>query len=149
MRSLLKAVMAFALTFIASMLLVATIKSATLNSDRTQEISSVKLPAEALGPCGSYNNTERSVTSTPVARYTAEAQRRGIVGTVRLAVYFDFDGKVSIAGVISRLPYGLTEEAIKAAKQIKFKPATSCNGPATEPAEIQYEFPGGQGRVVQ
>ena len=68
---------------------------------------------------------------------------------MRLAVYLDFDGKVSIAGVISSLPYGLTEETIKAAKQIKFKPAMACYRSVTEPAEIQYQFPSGQGKVVQ
>jgi hypothetical protein len=68
---------------------------------------------------------------------------------VKLAIYFDWNGKVSIAGVISSLPSGLRQEAINAAKQIKFKPATACGGPLTEPAEIYYAFPSGHGKVVQ
>lgn len=144
--------MPFALMLIVSLVLIATVKSVVFLSAQTPDIAPVKLPSQAFDlfePCRVSSNTERSVTFTPMARYTAEAQRRGIEGTVKLAVYFDWNGKVSIAGVISSLPYGLRQEAINAAKQIKFKPATACGGRITEPAEIHYTFPSGQGKVVQ
>ena len=48
MRSLLKGVMAFALTFIASVLLVATINGVTLNSDKMQDISPVSCQQKRL-----------------------------------------------------------------------------------------------------
>jgi TonB family protein len=152
MRLFLRVILSFTLAFVAGTALVASIKRLDFGSAVVNDISPVKLPAEAFGPygpCSPDSSTEWSIKSIPVAAYTAEAQRRNAVGTVRLAIYFDSDGKVSIAGVISKLPYGLTEASIKAARQIKFKPALSCNRPVSEPAEIHYEFPGGQGRAVQ
>lgn len=144
--------MPFALVLIVSLVLVATVKSVVFLSARTPDIAPVKLSAQPFGlsePCAPDSSIESSVTFIPVARYSAEAQRRRIEGTVKLAVYFDWNGKVSIAGVISSLPYGLRESAINAAKQIMFKPATACGGPITEPAEIHYVFPSGQGKVVK
>jgi hypothetical protein len=140
-----------ALAFIVCMALFLTIR--TLYFSKTQDVPPVRLPDVSFSPCGlGEQDTDLQIRSNPFAMYKSEAKRRGITGTVRLAVYFDFDGKVSIAGVMSRLPYGLTEEAIKSAKQITFIPGRSCGhlgSERTEPGEIDYEFPSGQGRVVQ
>src|SRR5206468_4224797 len=105
-----------------------------------------KLQALKFDPCESYS--EWNVTSMPSARYTSEAQRHGIAGTVILLVYFMENGKVSRASVASGLPFGLTEEAIKATRQIKFKAATNCGRPSIEPVEIHYMFPAGQGTAI-
>ena len=151
MRSVMKRMVAVALAFIVCIALFLTIK--ILYSNKTQDVPPVRLADVSLSPCEpGMQDTDLQITSNPSALYTTEAKRRGVAGTVRLAVYFDFDGKVSIAGVMSRLPCGLTEEAIKAAKEIRFKPGRSCDRPGTEgtePAEIDYEFPTGQGKVIR
>lgn len=146
MRYATKPIVTIALAVVTSMALLLTIR--ILHSDRTQDVPPVQLPDVSFDPCGPDRpSTEWQITSDPSALYTMEAKRRGVTGTVRLAVYFDLDGRVSIAGVIAKLPYGLTEEAVKAAKQIKFKPATACGSRVTEPAEIAYEFPGGKAQA--
>lgn len=63
------------------------------------------------------------VTFKPLARYTDEARRREISGTVRLNVLYGADGTVQDVVPLSKLPYGLTDEAVKAAKQTRFIPA--------------------------
>src|SRR4030095_9498293 len=57
------------------------------------------------------------------ARYTNEARDAGVQGTVVLQVVFNVNGKITDIKVKRGLPYGLTENAIEAAKKIRFKPA--------------------------
>jgi protein TonB len=138
--------MIFALSLIVSFVLIATFEIVIFLSTPTPDIVPVKLAALTFDPC--EPSSEWNVTSMPSARYTAEAERHGIAGTVILAAYFVNNGKVSRASVISGLPFGLTEQAIKATRQIKFKPATNCGRPGSEPVEIHYEFPPGQGTAI-
>ncbi len=147
MASFMKRIVPIALAFIVCIALFLTIR--ILYSNRTQDVPPVRLPEVSSAFTEPCVQEEYQVTSIPLARYTMEAKRRGVNGTVRVGVYFDFDGIVSIAAASAKLPYGLTEEAIKAAKKIRFKPATACGRGLTEPAEIVYEFPSGQGRVVR
>lgn len=78
--------------------------------------------------------------SEPQPRYTKEAWRRGITGVVRLSVTFGADGTIKGVVPIERLPYGLTEEAERAAWQIQFNPATAY-GEAISVTEVrEYSF---------
>lgn len=63
------------------------------------------------------------VLFSPRPEYTREACDARIAGVVRLAVTFGANGEVSDVEVVSPLPFRLTEEAIKAAKAIRFTPA--------------------------
>ena len=92
---------------------------------------------------------EPVITSAPIANYPATALKTGVTGNVRLFAYFEWNGKVSGLAVVLGQPSGLTEEAIKAAKAIKFKPAQVCGQAITEPVEIHYDFPGGQPKLVR
>src|SRR6476469_676312 len=63
------------------------------------------------------------ITGKPPAGYTDEARLNQITGTVILNVLLASDGHVTNIRTVSGLPFGLTERAIAAARQLKFIPA--------------------------
>src|SRR6185436_9330847 len=63
------------------------------------------------------------VVAKPEPQYTEEARRNQITGTVVLRVVFSRLGEVTNIRAVQSLPFGLTERAIMAARQIKFSPA--------------------------
>ena len=147
MRSVMRRIVPVALAFIVCIALFLTIK--VLYFEKAQNVPPVRKSDVSVRPCEPSEQQRAQIESIPSARYTTEAKRRAVVGQIRLSVYFNSNGKVSIIEVVSRLPYGLTGEAIKAAKQIKFKPATTCEFPGTrtDGGEVDYEFPSGHGRM--
>lgn len=72
--------------------------------------------------------------------YTAEARRNQTEGDVTLRVMLGADGTVTDVETVTTLPYGLTEQAMKAARQIKFVPATRNGSPVDEAKTITYSF---------
>ena len=74
--------------------------------------------------------------SAPPAQIPDEARRAKVNGVVILQAVIDVDGNVGDVKVIQGLPYGLTEQTIKAVKRWKFKPAT-LNG---EPVPVYYNL---------
>jgi len=86
-------------------------------------------------------------TSTPVAilykpkpAYTEEGRKQGIDGEVRLEVLFSAAGQVHVLRVLQGLGYGLDEQAVKAAEQIKFKPAAHAGQPVDSTAVVHIIF---------
>ncbi|MGI8493789.1 MAG: TonB family protein, partial [Pyrinomonadaceae bacterium] len=73
-------------------------------------------------------------------RYTAQARKNGTSGTVRLQVEFLSSGEIGDVVPLSRLPDGLTESAVEAAKSIKFKPATKKGQSLTVTKIVEYSF---------
>ncbi|MGI9166512.1 MAG: energy transducer TonB [Pyrinomonadaceae bacterium] len=66
-----------------------------------------------------------AVTSAkPKPSYTKEARRNGAQGYVILKVAVSSSGEITRVRVVRRLPFGLTENAIRAACKLEFKPAT-------------------------
>jgi len=78
--------------------------------------------------------------SRPEPRYTDEARAAGIRGKVVLHAVFASDGTVKHILVIRSLGHGLTEECIKAARKIKFIPATKDGRPVSQFIQIEYNF---------
>lgn len=72
--------------------------------------------------------------------YTAEARRNLTQGEVMLRVTLGADGTVGDVETITSLPDGLTEQARKAARMIKFVPATRNGAQADEVRTITYSF---------
>ncbi|HEX8176016.1 MAG TPA: energy transducer TonB [Pyrinomonadaceae bacterium] len=72
--------------------------------------------------------------------YTTEARRNGTEGQVMLRVTLKADGTVGDVETITSLPDGLTEQARKAARLIKFVPATRYGSPVDEQKTITYSF---------
>lgn len=78
--------------------------------------------------------------SKPEPQYTEDARKNQIVGTVVLKVVFSSNGTVTNIRTVSGLPYGLTERAIAAARQIKFQPATKDGHPVSMWMQLEYNF---------
>jgi len=74
------------------------------------------------------------------AKYTDEARELGVSGSVTLLVAFTADGRVEVVKIMKSLPYGMTEQAIKAISQTKFRPATVCGQPIITFKVIESKF---------
>lgn len=70
------------------------------------------------------------IISKPKATYTDAARTANVQGNVRLKITLLASGQVGSITPVSRLPHGLTEQAIAAARQIRFEPK-KVNGVAT------------------
>jgi TonB family protein len=78
--------------------------------------------------------------SKPEPQYTEEARRNQLSGTVTLRVVFSSAGEVVQIRALRTLPFGLTEKAISAARQIKFIPATKGGRPVSVHMQLEYNF---------
>jgi TonB family protein len=76
----------------------------------------------------------------PEPRYTEEARKNQISGTVILKAVLSSSGTVMNIKPISALPFGLTEEAISAAQNIKFTPAIKDQHAVSQWIQIEYNF---------
>lgn len=74
------------------------------------------------------------------AKYTEEARRAGIHGTVLLAVTIDRNGRVRDVQVERSLHPGLDEEAVKAVRQWKFRPGEQDGRPVRVNAHVEITF---------
>ena len=80
------------------------------------------------------------ITFKPKADYTDEGRKQKINGEVRLEVLFKSDGRIHVIRVLQGLGYGLDEQAVKAAEQIKFKPALHEGQPVDSTALVHIIF---------
>jgi TonB family protein len=85
-------------------------------------------------------NSKARVLSKPEPQYTEEARKNQITGTVILRAVFTSGGQVTNISARSGLPFGLTERAIAAARQIKFVPATKDGRPVSMYIQLEYNF---------
>jgi TonB family protein len=85
--------------------------------------------------------TQRArVLNKPEPQYTEEARRNQITGTVVLRVVFSRSGQVTNIRAVHSLPFGLTERAIAAARQIRFIPALKGNQAVSVYMQLEYNF---------
>lgn len=80
------------------------------------------------------------IISKPRPAYTGEALRLRIEGEVLLKVVFGAAGEMHIVSILRGLGHGLDENAIAAARAIRFRPAQSDGGPVDSPAVIHILF---------
>ena len=85
-------------------------------------------------------DVKAEITAKKLPGYTREARRVGVEGIVALKVLLLGDGKIGRIRVVRRLPYGLTENAIRVACEIKFKPAMKAGQPVAQWLNVQYAF---------
>jgi tetratricopeptide (TPR) repeat protein len=74
------------------------------------------------------------------AHYTDAARNAGVWGTVILMVVFADDGALKHILVIQGLSHGLTEEAISAARKIRFTPAMRDGKPVSTIGSLEFSF---------
>jgi TonB family protein len=76
----------------------------------------------------------------PEPQYTEEARKNQVTGTVMLRVVFSSTGDVVQIRAVRTLPFGLTDRAIAAARQIKFVPAMKGGHPVSVFMQLEYNF---------
>lgn len=84
--------------------------------------------------------TPPEVISRVPAKYTAEARRAAVQGTVLLSVSIDRNGKARDVQVERGLDPGLDQEAIKAVEQWRFKPAEQDGRAIRVNAHVEVTF---------
>ena len=85
-------------------------------------------------------DTNLNIISPGFPKYTKKARKNKISGVVRLTVEFGGDGKIGYIFPVTQLADGLTENAIQAARQIKFEPALRNKQPVTAIKMINFKF---------
>lgn len=84
--------------------------------------------------------TAMKIVAKPRANYTDTARQNQVQGTVTLRVTFLANGQIGSISPVSGLPYGLTEQAIAAARSIKFEPQMVNGEPKSVTKQVQYSF---------
>ena len=97
-------------------------------------------PPEVAGFTPKEVDVKAEITARPEPVYTREARRAAIQGNVVLKVLLLANGKIDRIRVVRRVPYGLTENAIRAACEIKFKPAMKAGKEVSQWVTLEYAF---------
>lgn len=80
------------------------------------------------------------IISRPRPNYTDAARQNNVQGTVTLKVTFLASGQIGSISPVSGLPYGLTEQAIAAARAIRFEPKLVNGQPQSVTKTVQFSF---------
>jgi TonB family protein len=84
--------------------------------------------------------TPYKITFQPKATYTDAARSNNVQGAVRLKITLLASGQVGSIVPLTRLPDGLTEKAIAAARQIRFEPKMVNGQPVSVVVTREYTF---------
>ncbi len=90
--------------------------------------------------CNTGQSYDLSILSKPRADYTPEARKANVSGTARLKVTFGANEQITSITPMNELPFGLTEQAIAAARKLEFEPETKCGNPVSVTKVIEYNF---------
>src|SRR5712692_1707421 len=85
-------------------------------------------------------SSKARILEKPEPQYTEAARKNQITGTVVIKAIFSSSGQVTNIVAVARLPDGLTEKAIAAARQIRFVPATKDGHPVSMYMQLEYNF---------
>lgn len=80
------------------------------------------------------------ILSKPTPVYTEEARTQRIQGEVLLEVVFEATGRIHVIRVLRGLGHGLDDAAVRAAEQIRFKPALRDGQPSDSTAVLHIVF---------
>jgi TonB family protein len=100
--------------------------------------------AAAAGEAGTSSGVNVDTRPIPLNRprpnYTEQARKNGVQGIIRVRVLVGLDGLVKDVRFVSHLPDGLDNEAAKAVRQMRFKPATRAGQPVNFWQMLEVEF---------
>lgn len=113
--------------------------------------SMVPAPNDSAGPSPATEDLNRVFSAREVAQkarlidkpnpsYTDGARKYRVTGTVVLRAVLSRDGMVTNIRVVQRLPHGLSEKAIEAARGIKFEPALKDGHKVSTYVHLEYNF---------
>lgn len=92
-------------------------------------------------PVSSVTTKELRIISKPRPTMTDKARQNNEQGSVILRIMFLASGQVGSISVVKGLKYGLNEQAIAAARMIKFEPAMSRGGVLKSVSKtVEYTF---------
>jgi TonB family protein len=113
------------------------VQAAGFSNQNDQVVETPKKKADE-GPAGVEPVV---ILAKPKPAYTAEALKLNLEGEVLLEVVFPASGgEVQVNRVVKGLGHGLDESAMRAAQQIKYKPALSNGHPVDFPAVVHIVF---------
>jgi TonB family protein len=84
--------------------------------------------------------TPVEILSKPRPEYTEAARQLRLEGEVLIRVIFRATGEVQVLDIVRPLGHGLDQNAVRAAQQIRFKPATRQNQPVDSTATVHIVF---------
>jgi len=121
---------------------------ATLESAIDDNRNAVPKPSSAASQPVDYGEIFRPdevdekvvILSKPTPGYTEAARQNQVTGRVTVKMVLTSAGTVTNISVVSGLPDGLSEKAIEAAREIKFKPATKDGRPVSQSFTVGYYF---------
>ncbi len=88
-----------------------------------------------------HDVTRRAViTAKPEPQFTEAARKNNVTGEVALRMVLSASGQVQNIVPIKRLPDGLTEKAIEAARKIQFTPAEKDGHKVSQYVSVVYNF---------
>jgi TonB family protein len=136
---------------------VETLETCVKNCQKNPDLQSQSEKLESLKVFYEYFNREKTGatsqtlspddTTTPLkitykahVNYTDQARSAFVSGKIVVAVLFAANGKVTQTIVIKPLGYGLDQEAMKAAKNIRFEPALKNGIPISVVKVVEYIF---------
>jgi TonB family protein len=97
------------------------------------------ISAVSLKPVDS-NNSPLQIRFKPKANYTDFARFFDIQGSVTVRTTFLDTGAVGDVSAITKLPFGLTKNALEAAKKMKFQPMVKNGKAISVTKTVQYTF---------
>ena len=117
------------------------------SSGAGDKVNSGSGPPESTSPVD-YNKTftvrevtkKANIRSKPEPLYTESARKFGITGTVRVRAILSASGEVRGITLLTRLPHGLTQKTIEAARRIKFEPAIKDGRKVSQYVTIEYNY---------
>ena len=80
------------------------------------------------------------VVNKPEPQYSEAARLAGVTGTVVLRAVFSAEGEVKHILITRALSYGLTTQAVRAARKIRFTPAMKDGTPVSMHIQLEYNF---------
>jgi len=120
-------------------------------SDRTRRggtVSPAGFNQQTVGPVtapkaqavGASKNKPVEILFKPRPAYTAEARQLHVEGEVLVEVNFAASGQLQVQRVVRGLGHGLDESALRAAQQIRFRPARRNGAPYDSTALVHIVF---------
>ncbi len=97
-------------------------------------------PRPSVAPIKAAVVTPVEIISKPKPIYTDEARRLKIEGEVLLQARFRANGELEVLGITRGLGHGLDEAAMRAAQQIRFRPAKQDGVPVDSIASLHVLF---------
>jgi TonB family protein len=115
-------------------------RGGTVKTSGFTNVEPVKLAPPRREEVDKRDTNPVQIISKPTPAYTADARAAKVEGEVLLEVEFSASGKLRVLRIVRGLGHGLDESAVRAAEQIRFKPATRGGAAINSTATLHIVF---------